>query len=61
MTKLKTYLIQEKIPQTAFADTLGISQPSLNAILNGKTKVSVTLAVKIRDLTNGEVNVLSWA
>ena len=60
MTKLKTYLTSSGISQASFAKDLGMSQPSLNAILNGKTKVSVTMAVKIERMTNGYVEVLSW-
>ena len=40
--------------QSATADALGIRQPSVNAWLSGKAKMSARLAIKAEKITNGK-------
>lgn len=60
MMTLKQYLKKTGTSQMQFAKALGISQPSFNAILSGKTKMTVERAFEIAEITKGEVKVESW-
>ena len=55
MQVLKLYLKRHKLSQQAFADRLDVSQGLVWQWLNGRSKVTGDMAVKIEDLTGGEV------
>lgn len=53
--KLKEYLKMKCLTEYDFADILGITQPHVNYIVNGKKNASAGLAKRIEDVTNGQV------
>jgi len=53
--KLKEYLKMKGLTEYDFADILGITQPHVNYIVNGKKNASAGLAKRIEDVTNGQV------
>lgn len=55
---LRRYLRQTKTTQLALAKRLGISQPYLNQILNGRRTPSLELAVDIERETGVEMKTL---
>ena len=55
MQALKSYLKRHKLSQQAFADRLDVSQGLVWQWLNGRSKVKGEMAVKIEELTDGEV------
>jgi|GEM_PF-549851 len=53
--KLKEYLKMKCLTEYDFADILGITQPHVSYIVNGKKNPSAGLAKKIEDVTNSQV------
>lgn len=60
MDKLKTYLKNNGLKVTWFAEQLGLSQTQLSKILHGHTKPSRTLKKLIASETKGEVVEGDW-
>jgi len=54
--KLEEYLRFNNIKQHVFAKMLGVSQPHINLVLQGKRNPSVSLAKKIENITEGRVS-----
>lgn len=55
---LVEYLLQNKIKQKDFVQTIGISESYLSLILNGKRMPSVPVALQIEQAANGEVTAI---
>ncbi|WP_350939129.1 MULTISPECIES: helix-turn-helix domain-containing protein [Thioclava] len=60
MMTLKEYLSLHQISQTDFSGSLGVSKGYLSDLLRGRKLPSLTIAVKIQDLTKGAVMAGSW-
>jgi len=58
---LKQYLKRERINQKDFAARLNISERHLSFILNGKSGVSLELALEIERETSGNVKAVSFS
>lgn len=52
---LKKYLDNKRLTYAEFANQLGIHTHSLHNVVYGKKKPSLDLAVKIEELTDGEI------
>ena len=59
MEALKQYLDREKISQSAFAETLGVTQGAVSRWLAGAAPKR-KLMVKIENATHGAVPIASW-
>lgn len=57
---LADYLKKRHIHKVGFANDLGISTISLNNIINGSKKPSLSLAVLIENLTAGKIRCDIW-
>lgn len=57
---LQEWLTLNKKTQQDFAESLGIKQPSLSMILNGKRTPGLRLALDIQEATKGCVRADSW-
>ena len=53
--KLRAYLDEKRITYREFAEKLGVHLQSLKNIVDGIGRPSLEIAVKIEELTNGEV------
>lgn len=53
--KLKEYLSKHSIRYRPFAKDLGIAEQTLRSIMAGIRRPSLTLALKIEELTKGEI------
>jgi plasmid maintenance system antidote protein VapI len=60
MQTLGTYLEDNGIRQTAFAETVGRTQATISRIVAGDAQPSFDLAVSIERATGGKVPVWSW-
>jgi transcriptional regulator with XRE-family HTH domain len=58
--KLKEYLSTKKIKHTDFAADLGVSQVTVTRYVNGERKPSLSMALKIEDITKRKVRVSDW-
>ena len=58
--ELRSFLLEYKIRQTAFAEKVGISDGHLSKLVNGTHKPSLELALKISGVTNGRVTPFDW-
>lgn len=59
--QLYEYLIEAGVSQNAFADKIGVSQPTLHRYLIGSTYPTVVKAIQIENVTNKKVRVHDWA
>ncbi|MCA0945874.1 helix-turn-helix transcriptional regulator [Salipiger pacificus] len=59
MATLAQFLKQSQMTQRAFADAVGVSQPTVNRWLNGAMP-SWARAATIERVTGGKVPVASW-
>jgi transcriptional regulator with XRE-family HTH domain len=59
--QLYQYLIEAGVSQNAFANKIGVSQPTLHRYLIGSTYPTVVKAIKIEAITNKKVKVHDWA
>ena len=59
MEKLATYLADQKMTQQAFADLVGVTQPTVNRWLGG-SRPSWAVASIIATVTKGAVPVSAW-
>jgi len=53
--KLKDYLEEEGIKKVVFARKVGITPTTLNTLISGAKDITLSLACRIEDLTDGEV------
>lgn len=53
--KLRAYLDEKRITYREFAEKLGVHLQSLKSIVYGIRRPSLEIAVRIEELTNGEV------
>ncbi|MDG4650087.1 helix-turn-helix transcriptional regulator [Roseibacterium sp. SDUM158017] len=60
MAHLASYLKTSNLTQGAFADALGVSQPTVNRWLKGQAKPSWEKAAEIERVTGGMVPVSAW-
>ena len=58
--KLKTYLSSKSIKHEEFAADLGVSQVTVTRYVNGTRTPSLSMALKIEDLTKRKVRVSDW-
>lgn len=61
MTKLKTYLKNQKIRQSDFASRIGISQGAVSKIAAGEVCPGLAVATRIEKATGGVVKAISFA
>lgn len=59
--KIVNYLKKYSIPQETFAVSIEVSQGMVSHIINGKTNITLELAMKIERATGGEVTVYDCA
>lgn len=52
-----TYLGKHRLTKQKFARSLGITQPVIYRILNGSRFPKINVAIKVQQITNGEVTV----
>jgi len=55
--KLDDYLVKNNLTQKEFAKTTGIHPVNLNKYIKGKKIPNISTALKIREATNGEVDI----
>lgn len=60
MDKLKIWLQQRDESAAAFGRRVGIDRDTMSKFLRGKAKPSLETAVKIEDVTGGEVPPREW-
>lgn len=60
MEQLRTYLDQNDIRRSAFADAVGVSRGYVTELLNGSKTPGLHLAVKIASVTHGAVPPSAW-
>ncbi|WP_097082584.1 helix-turn-helix transcriptional regulator [Rhodobacter sp. JA431] len=60
MCKLSEHLKQAGLPQSAFAEAIGVSRGHMSALISGARLPSLELAVRIERLTGGAVPASSW-
>jgi plasmid maintenance system antidote protein VapI len=53
--KLDQWLSRENIKQKDFAASVGASTATISELINGKTWIGRSLAIRIAEFTNGEV------
>lgn len=58
--KLETYLSDRKIKHSDFAEKLGVSQVTVTRYVNGNRTPSLSMALKIEELTKRKVRVSDW-
>ncbi|WP_036797146.1 helix-turn-helix domain-containing protein [Leisingera caerulea] len=60
MRQLSTYLKKNRIRQSEFADSVGVTQGVISRLSSGAAKPSLELAVRIDKATAGAVPVHCW-
>jgi len=60
MSDLKTHLKNKKKKQSDFAKDIGVTQNTINVLVNGKSMPSLRLAYKIERATGGLVTLYDW-
>ncbi len=60
MDKLRAFLDEEGLTQQAFAELIGRQQATVSRLLNRTALPSLSLAVRIEQVTSGRVPVSSW-
>lgn len=58
--KLEMYLSDKNIKHSDFAEKLGVSQVTVTRYVNGKRTPSLSMALRIEDLTKKKVRVSDW-
>ncbi|WP_172976585.1 helix-turn-helix domain-containing protein [Roseivivax sp. THAF40] len=61
MTRLATFLNRTEMTQGAFAQLIGVSQPTVHRWLHRKDTPTFKTAAKIERMTEGAVPIASWA
>lgn len=59
--KLSHYITKQKFTQKDFARILGISEPHLSQVINGKALPSIRLAILIERKTGGAVTLKDYS
>ena len=57
---LADFLVAKGVSQTAFADRIGVSQPSLSRYISGATVPNVLVAERIKAASGGLVTFEDW-
>ncbi len=52
---IRTYIFNHRMNQTSFAEMVGVSKVLVGFWVTGKQPVGVKAAVKLEQLTNGEI------
>jgi len=60
MHKLEYYLKEKNLTKTEFAERVGIHLSYITHLVKGRRVPSLSVALKIQDLTDGEVPVTTW-
>ena len=58
--KLDDFLVAKGFSQTAFADRIGVSQPSLSRYISGASVPNVLVAERIKAASGGLVTYEDW-
>ncbi len=58
--QLFEYMITKDVSQSSLAKRIGISQPTLSRYVSGDVLPNVVTALKIQQITSGEVPVEAW-
>jgi transcriptional regulator with XRE-family HTH domain len=61
MEQLRTYLAQHGISQSAFAAMIDVNESTVSRYLKGPVKPSWDTALKIEQVTKGNVPLSAWA
>ena len=61
MNPLARHLAATGMTQTAFAQTVGLTQATVSKLCAGKTGVSLDTAIRIERATGGAVPVEAWS
>ena len=60
IVQLFEYMITKDVSQSSLAKRIGISQPTLSRYVSGDVLPNVVTALKIQQITSGEVPVEAW-
>lgn len=60
MKSLKLYMRKNKLTKSEFARTLGVNYRSVYNWCRGASSPRVEMAIKIEEITGGEISVYSW-